>query len=114
MNLVLAATLASATAAAPAAERQAGTASAQPVAQPGGVIILTNPELADGFMSRRACEQALGDPGNDPRSDQGKATTARLENSLERSGSAFNRSRGNMSRCELVDGEYLILVIPGA
>ena len=52
----------------------------------------TNPEAASEYKTMAECELALG---------QG-----------ERRGSRFNRSVGNISRCEMVDGEPMITVYP--
>ena len=59
------------------------------------VFVLTSAEKASGFQSLAECEQALGTAGK-----QGLR------------GSRFNRTAGNVSRCEVVDGEPLIVVYP--
>ena len=72
------------------------TFSAQVPAGDRVVFAMTNAETAAGFETLADCEQALGEP------DQ--RTGLR--------GSLFNREAGNISRCELVDGEALVVVYP--
>ena len=62
-------------------------------------------EKASGFASLAECEQVLGAPAT----EQGKVPDAAQSGAR---GSLFNRNAGNMSRCEMVDGEPLIVVYP--
>ena len=69
------------------------------------IFVATSAEKASGFETLAECEVALGASGT----DQG--------NSLDGQGagfrgSLFNRNAGNTSRCEVVDGEALIVVYP--
>ena len=65
----------------------------------------TNPEEASGFKDLADCEKALTGLTEGTR----KAHAA--EQGMQR-GSLFNRTRGNLSRCEMHDGEPLIVVYP--
>lgn len=66
----------------------------------------TSADKASGFRSMAECDAALGLPVR----QRGKADVA---NGGVR-GSMFNRAKGNISRCELVDGEPMIVVYPAA
>ena len=54
-------------------------------------------ETASGFESMADCEKSLGPAKRGARR-----------------GSLFNRKAGNISRCQMVDGEPMIVVIPRA
>jgi len=64
----------------------------------------TNAENASGFRTVSECEAALGRPAK----HRGKAVIG----ASDLRGSLFNRAAGNVSRCELVAGELLIVVYP--
>lgn len=66
-----------------------------PVADPA-IFVLTNAEKASGFATLGECERALG-PAKRP---------------SEARGSLFNRNAGNISRCEIVHGEPMVVVYP--
>ena len=64
----------------------------------------TSSEKASGFRSMVECETALGG-----------LTRQRGKSDIERNavhGSLFNRQAGNLSRCEMIDGEPQIVVYP--
>ena len=76
-------------------------------ARPPGVFVAILAEHASGFSSLADCERTIARqprPGHGQRI--GKDKTAR--------GSLFNRAAGNITRCEMVNGEPLIVVIPRA
>lgn len=60
----------------------------------------TSADKASGFRSMAECESALG------RSVTYRGRAVR--------GSMFNRAKGNISRCELIAGELMIVVYPAA
>ena len=72
------------------------TLSAPVAAKEPAVFVMTSAEKASGYKTLAECEAALGE------ADQ--RTGLR--------GSRFNRDAGNMSRCEMVEGEPLIVVYP--
>ena len=75
------------------------------LAQKPNVVVATNPEMASGFRSLAECELSLGPPGQ----LQG-APLAGAPNTLR--GTAFNRAAGNTSRCEVIQGEHMVVVYP--
>ena len=64
----------------------------------------TNPEAALAYRTMAECELALGPPAD--------GTSEAGVDQGERRGSRFNRLAGNISRCEMVDGEPVITVYP--
>ena len=76
-----------------------------PSADEPAIFVATNAEKASGFETLADCELALGDAGP----DQGGALNS---DGAGPPGSRFNRNAGNISRCEIVDGEPLIVVYP--
>jgi len=64
----------------------------------------TNPEKASGFRTIAECKAALGPPAT----HRGKAS----DRTSELRGTMFNRTAGNVSRCELVAGEPYMVVYP--
>ena len=69
------------------------------------VFAATLGEKATGFRTLAECEEAIRRP---IRVERG----ARRVKHLSARGSQFNRVAGNVTRCEMVDGEPLIVVIP--
>ncbi len=74
------------------------------MALPAGITVATLGEKASAFETLAECEEALG-----PLDSQGRTPLA-AQDGLR--GSQFNRAAGNTSRCEIVDGEPLIIVTP--
>ena len=69
--------------------------SAPGTAQRPAIFVATSAEKASGFASLAECERAIGDARRaGPR------------------GTAFNRNAGNTTRCEMVEGEPLVVVYP--
>lgn len=68
-------------------------------------VIATNPEKETAFTDLAECRQALAAP---------RKTNPTAVAGGPSEGSLFNRAQGNISRCELVDGEALIVVYPRA
>jgi len=62
-------------------------------------------EKASGFRDMAECQKALGDEAL----ERGDANAGKQEAPR---GSHFNRTRGNISRCEMFEGEPLIVVYP--
>lgn len=76
-----------------------------PAPSPTPVVFqATNPEAASAYGTMAECELALGPPAD--------GTSEAGVDQGERRGSRFNRSAGNISRCEMVDGEPMITVYP--
>jgi hypothetical protein len=75
------------------------------IAQPAGPVSAVLAEKASGFKNLAECEKILGRP------DSRRQKTLGNKRSVLR-GSLFNRAAGNISRCEMIDGEPLIVVIP--
>ena len=73
-------------------------------ALPAGVFVAILAEKASGFKTLAECEQAIALA---PKVEQERLV--RLESNR---GSLFNRAAGNTTRCEIVDGEPLIVVVP--
>jgi len=87
----------------------AALALAQPAfAQGDRAISLTNAETAAGFASFRECEAVL--TGSAQAASAGSASGS-VGDAIA-SGSIVNRAGGHVSRCEQVEGEYLIVVYP--
>ena len=74
------------------------------LAQPAGIVSATLAERATPFRTLAECEQSLGRPG------QAQQTPAAGQDGPR--GSWFNRTHGNLSRCEMIHGEPLIIVVP--
>lgn len=74
------------------------------LAENAGPVAATNAEKATGFRDLAECQSAL------------EATRRTRDGSNPAAprptGSLFNRAQGNMSRCEMVQGEALIVVYP--
>ena len=70
------------------------------------MVSATNPESASGFRDLAHCEEPIGGL-EEP---LGKASTRKDSSRL---GSRFNRAAGNLSRCESIDGEYLVVIYLG-
>ena len=67
-------------------------------------VAATSAERASGFRDLADCQGTLdGAPGSG-QADADKTTRA--------AGTLFNRAHGNISRCEMVEGEALIVVYP--
>ena len=64
----------------------------------------TSADKAPGFRSMGECEAALGPPAR----HRGKAD---VDRGAVR-GTLFNRTAGNLSRCEMIAGEPVIVVYP--
>ena len=78
---------------------------AVPATAAGPVIFqATNADRVTGFRTMADCEVALGRPV--PTHARASADRSALR------GTAFNRRAGNLSRCEMVNGEPLIVVYP--
>lgn len=70
-------------------------------ATPTRIFVATNPEMASGFKDLAECQKSIGvSPGVAKATDAG------------RQGTAFNRAHGNTSRCEIINGEALVVVYP--
>ena len=67
-------------------------------------MVATNAEQASGFVDLADCQKAIG----------GGPVKAGSNERAAQAGSAFNRAAGNLTRCELVKGEILVVVYPGA
>ena len=66
-----------------------------------GPVVATNPERETGYTDLGECRKALeatAKPG--------------LAGASGTTGSLFNQAQGNVSRCELVQGEVLVVVYP--
>lgn len=74
------------------------------VAAPPSIFQATSAEKASGFRSMAECEAALGLPAR-------HRTKAGAAGNMVR-GSVFNRAAGNISRCEMVAGEPVMVVYP--
>jgi hypothetical protein len=74
----------------------------QAPARDAGVFVAVNAEKASGFKSLGECEAALGRDKQDRRADKKSGPR----------GSVFNRKAGNRTRCEMVEGEPLVVVYP--
>ena len=73
-------------------------------AAPPVIFEATSADRATGFRTMAECEAALG-----------PAIAVRAPNARDKRmarGTAFNRRAGNVSRCEMVAGEPLIVVYP--
>lgn len=66
-------------------------------------VSATNPESAAGYRDLADCERSLEAAGK----TQGSAGAQREKSPR---GTLFNRTRGNISRCEMVHGEPLVVV----
>ena len=75
--------------------------------QPAAMSVATLPERDSAFATLAECEQSLV-PANE------SAGAALAPGQGTPRGSLFNRTAGNTSRCEMVDGEPLIIVTPKA
>jgi hypothetical protein len=75
------------------------------IAKPTGDVAAVLAEKASGFKSLAECEQTLAGSGLYSLKNLGG------ERSVVR-GSVFNRAAGNLSRCEMIGGEPLIVVVP--
>lgn len=69
------------------------------------VFVAVSAEKASGFETLAECEEALGGPDE-------QLGNARADQQTSPRGSRFNRTAGNISRCEVVEGEPLIVVYP--
>jgi hypothetical protein len=74
------------------------------IARPAPVSAVLG-ENASGFKNLGDCEQTLDGPSRHSAKKIGNKRGTRR-------GSMFNRAAGNMSRCEMIEGEPLIVVIP--
>ena len=77
------------------------------LAQPARVVSATLAERATAFTSLAECEQSL-----EPAAGQAQLNPGAMRDGSR--GSLFNRAQGNSSRCELIDGEPQVVVIPKA
>ena len=75
------------------------------IAHPPGIFEATLAKKDAGFKTLAECEKAIGHPAK----LQQKSHVAKTDNMR---GSLFNRTAGNITRCEMVDGEPLIVVTP--
>jgi hypothetical protein len=73
------------------------------IAKPSKVFVATVPESAAGFKTLAECQAALRGPAKPDR-----PTFAKGRN--RQAGTLFNRSHGNFSRCEMIEGEPMIAV----
>jgi len=64
----------------------------------------TSADKASGFRSMAECEAALGLPAE----HRGKADVGKNASR----GSSFNRAAGNISRCEIIEGQPVLIVYP--
>jgi len=74
-------------------------------ALPAGISVATLAERATPFATLAECEESLAPA----LTRSPKALAARHD---VRRGSLFNRTAGNISRCEIIDGEPQIVVFP--
>jgi len=77
------------------------------LAHPAGVFEATLPETEAGLRTLADCETAIA-PLVELRAKPRGAKHSAVR------GSRFNRAAGNTTRCEMIDGEPLIVVIPKA
>lgn len=68
------------------------------------VFEATSADKASGFRSMAECEAALGLPAE----HRGKADVGKNASR----GSSFNRAAGNISRCEIIEGQPVLIVYP--
>ena len=73
-------------------------------APPTVIFQATSADRATGFRSMAECEAALG------RSIATRAREAAGRQELR--GTAFNRRAGNITRCEMIEGEPVVVVYP--
>lgn len=67
-------------------------------------VMVTSGERDTGFRDLAECEAAIGLT----------RTGTTIDRPVITAGSRFNRAQGNISSCVIVDGEYLIMVMPPA
>ena len=75
------------------------------IAQPPAVFVAVLAEQATGFATLAECERAIA---RKPK----LTANQRLARHGANRGSLFNRIKGNTTRCEMVGGEALTVVVP--
>ncbi len=74
-------------------------------AQNPAVMVATNPERASGFKGLTDCQKNIAATRErDAMVRNGKPNTGQ--------GTVFNRTHGNITRCEMVEGEAMVVVYP--
>ncbi len=74
-------------------------------AQGPNVFVATNPERASGFKDLADCQRNIAATRQrDAKVRKGKHHGGQ--------GSIFNRTHGNITRCEMIEGEALVVVYP--
>ena len=74
-------------------------------AQGPSVVVATNAERASGFKDLADCQRNVAAT----RQRDAKVRSGKHDGGK---GSVFNRTHGNLTRCEVIEGEALVVVYP--